>query len=184
MQLPWQNIQGFSGAAAVGALVLVDFTLIADAFATNLFPAINLYAQTPTWAVIVAVPLVALVYLLGVLSIGGGDSLLAAFGHASRITLADEASFLSACSELLATRFQQLRQEAELLAGSFVVFTLLSLGSLLHAVRIPGWRRFLISVAIAAVVFAALSMALAVRRYRSAHAIARPSRSHRPPTGP
>jgi hypothetical protein len=106
-------------------LALVDFALIADAFASNFFPAINLYAEAPTWALIVAVPLVALVYLLGVLSIGGGDSLLAAFGHASRITLADEALFLSTSREFLATRFQQLRQEAELLAGSFVAFTLL-----------------------------------------------------------
>jgi hypothetical protein len=49
MEIPWLNIQGFSGATAVGSIVFVDLALIANAFASNLFPTINLYAQTPTW---------------------------------------------------------------------------------------------------------------------------------------
>ena len=47
--IPWQNVQGFSGAAAIGSIVFVDLALIANAFADNLFPVINLYAQTTTW---------------------------------------------------------------------------------------------------------------------------------------
>src|SRR5205809_285359 len=35
MEMPWQNIQSFSGASAVGAIVFVDLALIADAFADN-----------------------------------------------------------------------------------------------------------------------------------------------------
>ena len=50
MELPWQNIEGFSGATAVGSLVFIDLAVIADAFAGNLFPIINVYAETPTWA--------------------------------------------------------------------------------------------------------------------------------------
>jgi len=172
MNLPWQNIEGFSGATAVGSLVFIDLAVISDAFADNLFPTINVYAQTPTWAIVVAVPLVSLVYLLGVLSISGGTALLS-WDRTNRMTATEETSFLSTCSALVAARFQQLRQGAELMAGSFVAFTLLSVGCAFHAVRIPGWRRFLISVVIATVVLSVLSIKLALKQYRLARAIAK-----------
>jgi hypothetical protein len=38
MEIPWLNIQGFSGATAVGSIVFVDLALIANAFAGNLSP--------------------------------------------------------------------------------------------------------------------------------------------------
>lgn len=44
--VPWQSIQGFSGATAVGSLVFVDWALITNAFADNLFPIINLYSKS------------------------------------------------------------------------------------------------------------------------------------------
>ena len=74
--VPWQSIQGFSGAAAVGSVVFVDWALITDAFADNLFPIINLYSQTPTWAIVVAIPVLSLAYLLGLLFIGAGEALI------------------------------------------------------------------------------------------------------------
>jgi hypothetical protein len=40
MQIPWQGIQGFSGAIAVGGLALTSLLLLAGVFATNLFLAI------------------------------------------------------------------------------------------------------------------------------------------------
>ena len=177
MQIPSLNLQSFSGAAGVGAVVFVDFVIIANAFANNLFPAINLFAETPTWAIVVAVPLLSLVYLIGVLSIGTGEALLIRFRYGSTANLVDDILSLTACSDLVATRYQQLRQEAELLAGSFVAFTLLSFGSALHAWQIAGWRRFLISVSLAALIFAAGSVAIALRRYSSAHRIAAASQS-------
>lgn len=74
--IPWQNIQGFSGAAAIGSIVFVDLALIANAFADNLFPVIDLYSQTTTWAIVIAFPVLALVYLIGLLSIGAGEAAL------------------------------------------------------------------------------------------------------------
>ena len=69
---------GVSGATAVGSLVFVDWALITNAFADNLFPIINLYSQSPTWAIVIAVPVLSLVYLLGLLCIGAGEALLVA----------------------------------------------------------------------------------------------------------
>jgi hypothetical protein len=178
MQLPWQSIEGFSGATAIESLVLIDLALISNAFADNLFPTINLYAQTPTWAIVVAVPLAALAYLLGTLSIAGGSAILARNSR-FRVTAEEETSFLSTAPALVAARFQQLRQEAELLSGSFVAFVLLSVGSALHAVRLPGWRRFLTSVVIVALAFSALSIKLALLRYLLARSFAKVRKSER-----
>ncbi len=71
--------------------------------------------------------------------------------------------------EYAAARFQQIRQEAELLAGGTIAFALLALGAALSAWRIEGWRRFLTAVAIMAVLLAGGSMLLCLYRYRMAH---------------
>jgi len=176
MDTPWQNIQSFSGASAVGAIVFVDLALVANAFADNLFPTINLYAQTSTWAIVVAIPILSLVYLVGVLSIGAGEALLGWLRLKKVVALDEDPAGLIGCGDAIIGTYQRLRQEAELLAGSVVAFALLAVGSTLHAWRIVGWRRFLIAVAIAAIILAAGSLALAVRRYGSAHRIATAAR--------
>src|SRR5262245_46702489 len=165
MQSPWQNIQGFSGASAVGAIVFVDLALIANAFADNLFPTINLFAQSATWAIVVAIPLLSLVYLIGVLSIGAGEGLLGCLHLTRQITHSEDVKMLLVSSEAVWGRYQQLRQDAELLAGSVVAFALLGVGSALSAWMVPGWRRFLTSVALAGVFLPAVSIALASRKY-------------------
>ena len=170
--VPWQSIQGFSGATAVGSLVFVDWALITNAFADNLFPVINLYSQSPTWAIVTAVPVLSLVYLLGLLCIGAGEALLVVFRLIPASSL-DEAQM--ACSELsdfIAARYQQLRQDAEVLAGSALALGLLAVGASLHAWRIDGWRRFLLSVAVCATLVALGSLALSVRRHLSAARLA------------
>jgi hypothetical protein len=172
MQISPPNLESFSGATAVGALVFVDLALVADAFADNLFPAINIYAQTPTWAIVVAVPLLSLIYLLGILSLGAGEVLLSRLCCPGTFSPEEDSVALISCSEPTISRYQRYWQEGQLLAGSVVAFGLLALGSGLHAWRIAGWRRFLLAVTIFAIVFAASSAALSVRRLRSAHRLA------------
>src|SRR5262249_29421794 len=133
MEIPWQNIQGYSGATAVGAIVFVDLAIIADAFAGNLFPTINHYAQTPTWAIVVAIPLLSLVYLIGLLSIGAGEAIVSCL-HLRKVTPFDEDIVaLIGFDNAISGAYQRFRQEAELLAGSAVAFTLLAIGSAFHA---------------------------------------------------
>ena len=171
--VPWQSIQGLSGATAVGSLVFVDWVLITDAFADNLFPVINLYSQSPTWAIVIAVPVLSLVYLLGLLCIGAGEALLVALRLVPASCLDEGNIAISEPSGFAAARYQQLRQDAEILAGSALALVLLAVGASLHAWRIEGWRRFLLSVAVCATVVAIGSVALAVRRYLSALRLAR-----------
>ena len=111
--VPWQSIQGFSGAIAVGSIVFVDWALITNAFADNLFPVINLYSQSPTWAIVTAVPLLSLAYLLGLLCIGAGEALLIYFKFVPVSSLYEGQLACSAPTSFVAARYQQLRQRRD-----------------------------------------------------------------------
>ena len=171
--VPWQSIQGFSGATAVGSLVFVAWALITNAFADNLFPVINVYSQSPTWAIVTAVPLLSLAYLLGLLSIGAGEALMILFKFVPANCLDERQMDSSERTGLVGARYQQLRQDAEILVGSALALGLLAVGAVLHAWRMEGWRRFLVSVAVCATVVAVGSFALSVRRQRWASRLAR-----------
>lgn len=117
-------------------------------------------------------PFAFLVYLLGLLCIGAGEALLVVFGLVPASSLDESSLARSAPSEFVAARYQQLRQDAEVLAGSALALALLAIGSSLHAWRMDGWRRFLASVAVCAVVIALGSLALSIRRHLSAGRLA------------
>ena len=172
--VPWQSIQGFSGATAVGSLVFVDWALITNAFADNLFPVINLYSQSPTWAIVTAVPVLSLAYLLGLLCIGAGEAFMILCKFVPASSLDEGQTACSDPSSFVAARYQQLRQDAEILAGSALALGLLAVGASLHAWGIEGWRRLLISVAVCATLVAVGSFALSVRRQLSASRLTRP----------
>ena len=172
--VPWQSIQGFSGATAVGSLVFVGWALITNAFADNLFPVINLYSQSPTWAIVTAVPVLSLAYLLGLLCIGAGEAFMIFCKFVPASSLDEGQTACSDSSSFVAARYQQLRQDAEILAGSALALGLLAVGASLHAWRIEGWRRLLISVAVCATLVAVGSFALSVRRQLSASRLTRP----------
>lgn len=173
MQVPWQSIQGFSGATAVGALTLVGLALIANAFATSLFPAIDSYARlSPTWAIVVAVPLLALCYLLGLLSNGAAEAVMIRVRLIEENALIEDPVIVSSRGEFVTGRFQQLHQEGELLAGSAVALFCIAIGSALSAWPAGGWRRFLTAIAFVAIMFAVGSVFLSRSRYASAHRLA------------
>src|SRR5262249_22511419 len=109
-----------------------------------------------------------LAYLLGLLSVGVGEELLLRLRLLTPNDLSDAALSRRHLPDPAAARFQVLRQEGELLAGSALAIALLAVAASLHAWRIEGWRRSLTSVAICAVVLASASLWLAVRRHRSA----------------
>ena len=83
--------------------------------------------------------------------------------------LVEDTIAASGKGEFAAARFQQVRQEAEQLAGGTIGFALLALGAALSAWRIDGWRRFLTAVAIMAVLLAVGSVLLSLYRHRMAH---------------
>jgi len=79
--------------------------------------------------------------------------------------LVDDTVAIASHGDFVSGRFQQLRQEADLLAGSSIGLALLSVGSILSAWAAEGWRRFLTSMALAAIVLAIGSFCLARSRH-------------------
>lgn len=172
MQIPWQSLQGFSGATAVGALTFIGLVLIANAFAPNLFPAIDFYARTSTWAIVVAIPVLSLAYLLGLVSIGIAEAALIWFSLLDENLLVNDPIKVSSCGEFVASKFHQLRQEAEILAGSSISLVLLSFGAALSAWAVGGWRRFLIAITVFALLLAICCIMLSISRNKTAKKLA------------
>jgi len=177
VQFPWHTIQGFSGATAVGALTLVGLILIANGFATNLLPAIDVYSRTATWAIVVAVPVLASSYLLGLISMGTAEALLIRCRLIDAEALIDDQVAVAARGDSIGGHFHQLRQEAELLAGGSIGLAVFAVGAALSAWLAEGWRRFLTSIALAAICLAVASISLARFRHTTAHRLALAART-------
>ena len=168
----WQNLQGFSGATAVGALTFIGLILVANAFATNLLAAIDFYSRTPTWAIVIAFPAIAVSYLLGLLSMGAAEAMLTWSRVIDAEALVEDHVAVGARGDHIAGHFRELRQEAAALAGGSIGLAVMALGAALSALNEEGWRRFLIGAAVGAIVLALASMALARFRHAMAHRLA------------
>ena len=166
--VPWQGIQGFSGATAVGSIVFAAWALITNAYATNLFPVIDIFSQSPAWALVVAVPVLSVGYLVGLICIAVTEAALVALKLTAPDSHDDERLHVLDQSPAGAARYEQVRQEAAVLSGSGAAILLLAVGVALHAARIPGWQRSLTSMAACAVLIAGASLVLGVRRRRKA----------------
>ena len=171
MQIPWQSIQGFSGSVAVGGLVLTSLLLLAGAFATNLFAAIDFISRSAVWAIVVAIPVASLSYVVGLLTTAGAESLFAFVGWVPRMTIVEELQRICRKGDFIIGRYLQLRQEAELLAGGCLALLVLALACLSASFAAAGWRPTLFSAAAMCTVFALGSCALSISRYRAVTAI-------------
>ena len=170
--VPWQGLQGFTGAVAVGGLTLTSLFLLAAVFAPNLLLAIDVVSRSTAWAIVAAIPLISLAYVVGLLTSAAAESLFVRIGRLRLADLADELRAVSKLSELVVARYQQLRQEAEVLAGSSLALCVLGLASATAAYSLEGWRRTLISIAITCAVLSVGAALLSVYRYRSASSLA------------
>jgi hypothetical protein len=128
---------------------------------------------------VVAVPLIAFSYLLGLLVNGAAEAILTCFDLVQRDDLIQDPIAASVKGDFVAGRFQQLRQEAEILAGSSIALGLLCVGAALSAWAAEGWRTFLSSVTIAAMVLSISSFFLAKVRHASAHRLAMAANSRK-----
>ena len=168
MQVPLQGLQGFTGAIAVGGLTLTSLFLLAAGFAPNLLLAIDVVTRSTAWAVVAAVPLTSLSYVLGLLTIAAAESLLTQTKLLHQVDSAAELLAVSKLGDLVVVRYQQQRQEAEVVAGSSLALCVLGFASVAAALWDEGWRRTLISLAAACIVLSVGSAVLSVSRYRSA----------------
>jgi hypothetical protein len=172
MQFPWHGLQGFSGATAIGSIVLIGGIFLVNAFAENLLPAIQIFASTPTWALVTAIPLVALAYLIGLLSIGAGEAILHGLRLTNRTTIISDAMKISTKNGLIVERYFLLIQEANILAGSSLSFACLSFSAAFSAWKIEGWRGLLTTTSSVALLLSFYSILLSTLRHRFAHQLA------------
>ena len=171
MQVPWQSIQGFSGSVAVGGLVLTSLLLLAGAFATSIFAALDFLSRSAVWAIVVAIPIASLSYLVGLLTTAAGESLLRLVGWIPRVAIVEELQRIRQQDEFMIGRYLQLRQEAELLAGGCLALLLLALACLAATLAAAGWRPTLFSASATCTVLAVGCCALAVSKYCAVAAI-------------
>lgn len=171
MQIPSQSIQGFSGSVAVGGLVLTSLLLLMGAFATNIFAAVDFLARSPAWAIVVAVPIASLSYVVGLLTTAMAESLFARFGWVPRMAVVQELHDIYRKNEFLIGRYLQLRQEAESLAGGCLALLLCALACLSASFAAAGWRPTLFASSAICGLVAFGSCALSVSRYRLVAAI-------------
>jgi len=106
--VPWQGLQGLTGAVAVGGLSLTSLFLLAAVFAPNLLLAIDVVSRSTAWAIVVAAPLISLAYVVGLLTSAAAESLFVRFGRLRLADLADELRTVSKLSDLVVTRYQQM----------------------------------------------------------------------------
>lgn len=172
MQVPPQGLQGFTGAVAVGGLAITSLFLLAAVFAPNLLLAIDVVTRSTAWAIVAAIPLSSLAYVVGLLTTAAAESLLVRTGRLRHVSLAAELQAVSKLSEIVIARYHQQRQEADVLAGSSLAFFVLSVASANAAFSIDGWRRTLISVVVACIVLSVGCAILSVYRYRGASSLA------------
>jgi hypothetical protein len=172
LQVTWQSIQDFSGAVAVGGLALTGLLLLAGVFAASLFPAIDFLSKSTAWAIIVAVPVTSLAYVVGLLANATAELVFVRFGWLKQNTLTDELLQIGDKGEFLIGRFLHLRQEGEILAGASLALAILAIACAFAAYPAEGWRRTLISATLMCAVLCTGSSVLSVSRFRSANSLA------------
>jgi hypothetical protein len=146
MNFPWNSIQGFSGVSGVGALCLLAIVLLVSAGADELPGILNSFAKTALWSVVAAIPLIAIAYVLGLLSIGFAERFVAwVFDIDSSVAM----KYLIAIGSkdtVAVARYQQFWQEHEILAGSSLGFLILGSSGFAQAIVKKGWTKSLIVV--------------------------------------
>jgi hypothetical protein len=171
MQVPWQSIQGFSGAVAVGGLTLTSLLLLIGVFASSIFPAIDFLSKSTAWAIIVAVPVASLTYVVGLLTNAAAELLYVRVGWLPRGSLTDELVRINGSGDFLIGRFLYFRQEAEILAGGSLALSLFATTCAVAAYPAEGWRRTLITMTLLSAVLCIGSAVLSISRFRSASSL-------------
>ena len=154
----FQSIQGFAGASGVGILCLVGLFLSVSVFAGNLPVVATRFLASPNWSGVATLPVLVVAYVIGLLAIAIVD-------RGTRLT---NSGISALTHSVVAARYAQLEQEAEILSGSVIGFALLGVAAFLNTMAFPGWNRTLVFTG----VFCGLIAGSAWRMSRAKHAAA------------
>ena len=152
-----------SSRLALGSLWLMAGFLTVCGF-YNIFPFVEALARSLTWQVVVALPVLVIAYTLGVVVINAA-SLLAVRREQRRRELQNCAIVARAGSEILATRYEALRTEAEFLRACIPTILFLAFSVIWSSLRLLSGGERWASIVAAVVVFVVTPIAaLLVRR--------------------
>lgn len=167
MELPLNLINDFASVTGVGALCLLGIFLIVDGQEPNLFPTVEFYSKTKTWALVAVIPVFAISYVTGLFSVviiePIGTFIFSQFypGMTESENLA-RISFLNA--DLLRQEYLRLTKEKELLYGSVLAFFLIGLGGLSEIKNLPRLRGILVLASFCAIILSLSSLYVATQK--------------------
>jgi hypothetical protein len=133
MELPFNLINDFASTTGVGALCILGIFLIIDGREPNLFPTIEFYAQTKTWALVAVIPVFAISYVVGLFSVVVVEFTVDIFFSFFNTGISEEENLVKISfynSEVLTQEYSKLNKEKELLYGSVIAFILIGIGGL------------------------------------------------------
>ncbi|MCB0632916.1 MAG: hypothetical protein R2824_12740 [Saprospiraceae bacterium] len=167
MQIPLNLINDFASITGIGALCLLGIFLIVDGKEPNLFPTIEFYAKTKTWALVAIVPVFAISYVVGLFSVviiePIGNFLFSQF-HSEIIESENLAMISFFDSEILKQEFIRLNKEKELLYGSTLAFLLIGLGGLSETRNLPNLKKIILLGVFCAAIVSLSSLYVATQK--------------------
>ena len=137
---PTDSIGAFAGATGVGALCILGVFLLLDGRAPALFPTVETYAKTATWGVVVAIPVLAIAYVIGLTLITASSFAIRGTFGPSLLDEAADAARVSSIKEkesVLAKEYLQFKQERDVLGGAALALIVLAAGAWSDSINLP-----------------------------------------------
>ena len=173
MSFPWQTIEGFAGASGVGALCFLGIFLFLDGRAPNLYPTVEFFAKTTTWSIVAAIPVLAIIYVIGLLAMNGGELIVDRISKSQAVQeIPDLVTIGEHDKSAITQQYLKLRQEKEILSGSFIALILLTIGAFSEISNLPSLKAVIIIAAIGSFVIALGFLWLAISKGVEAHSLA------------
>lgn len=123
------SLSDLAGPLAVGSIAFAGAFLIVDGL-KGLFVLIEQYAQTPTWAIVLAGPTIVLAYLFGVIAIEMGSAVRTVYDlRKGRDPVAPFIAIARLANEHLVARHRELRRHQAFLEGCSLSLAVLGVGA-------------------------------------------------------
>ncbi len=173
MVFPWQTIEGFAGASGVGSLCFLGIFLFLDGRVPSLYPTVEFFAKSTTWSIVAAIPVLAIIYVIGMLAVNVGELVVDRIPRSqSDYEIADLVIVGKHDKAAVTQQYLKLRQEKEVLSGSFIALVLLAIGALSEISNLPFLRVVIVIAAIGSFIVALGFLWLAVSKGSEAHFLA------------
>jgi hypothetical protein len=166
MELPFNLINDFASVTGIGALCLLGIFLIIDGKEPNLFPTIEFYAKTKTWALVAVIPVFAISYVIGLFSAVIVEFVVDVIFSLFNTDISEEDNLVKISfynSEVLTQEYSKLNKEKELLYGSVIAFVLIGIGGISEIRNLRNLKKIILIGAICAFMVSFASLIIATK---------------------